>query len=94
MIFRAGSLASTILLGLAGLIPSQAHADLIGPGTTVQAFYYNGVFARGEIPVGAGTSAPAPLTAPVNFSQGAADGSLITVGNTHEPIIRGPVLLG
>jgi hypothetical protein len=33
-----------MMLGLASLIPSQAHADLIGTGKTVQAFYYNGVF--------------------------------------------------
>jgi hypothetical protein len=41
---RGGLLATTMMLGLASLIPSQAHADLIGTGKTVQAFYYNGVF--------------------------------------------------
>jgi hypothetical protein len=83
MEFRVGLLASTVL-GLLGLIPNQARADLIGPGKTVQAFYYNGVFAspEGEIPVGAGSSAPASLAAgPVMYQQGAADGSLITVGH-------------
>jgi len=30
MIFRAGLLLLTVLLGVAGLIPNQAHADLIG----------------------------------------------------------------
>jgi hypothetical protein len=70
MTFRAGLLASSVLLGLAGLIPSQARADLIGIGTTVQAFYYNGTFANpvGLIPDGAASSDPIPLTAPVDFT--------------------------
>jgi hypothetical protein len=51
----------------------------------VQAFYYNGVLAspEGEIPIGAGTTDPAPLTVPVNYTQGAADGSTIHVGDTQ-----------
>ena len=58
------------LLSVAVLIPGQAHAGLIGPGTTVQAFYYNGVFASpaGLIPDGAGTSDAIALTAPVAFT--------------------------
>ena len=84
MVFRAGLLASTTLLGLA-LLPSQAYADLLGAGKTVQAFYYNGVFAspEGEIPVGAGTSDPAPLNSPVVYTEGSADGSLISIGSTQ-----------
>ena len=70
MTFRSGLFASTMLLCVANLIPSQAHAGLIGPGTTVQAFYYNGVFASPAplIPDGAGSSNPFALTAPVAFT--------------------------
>ena len=68
MMFRAGLLAT--MLGLASLIPSQAHADLIGTGKTVQAFYYNGVFNNpaGLIPDGAATSDPIELIMPVDFT--------------------------
>jgi hypothetical protein len=85
----AGLRLSTVLLGVAGLIPNQAHAGLIGPGTTVQAFYYNGTFASPEGQdwvdnIGNITSLPAPLTAaPVDFVQGALSGSTIHVGNTQ-----------
>lgn len=63
-----------VLLSLTGLIPNQAHAGLIGAGTTVQAFYYNGTFAgpAGLIPDGAGTSDPIALTGPVNFTNNIA----------------------
>jgi hypothetical protein len=73
------------LLSIAVLIPGQAHAGLIGPGTTVQAFYYNGVFAspEGQINAATGTSDPASLTSPVDFLQGAASGSTIRVGDTQ-----------
>jgi hypothetical protein len=66
MMFRSGLLATTTMLGLA----SQAHADLIGTGKTVQAFYYNGVFNNpaGLIPDGAATSDPIELTMPVDFT--------------------------
>lgn len=78
-------LASTALLSLVSLVPNQAHAGLLGSGRTVQAFYYNGVLAgpEGEIPVGASTTDPAPLTVPVDYTQGAADGSSIHVGDTQ-----------
>ena len=46
-LFRGINLVG-LLLSLAVLIPNQAHAGLIGAGTTVQAFYYNGVFASPE----------------------------------------------
>lgn len=83
MTFRFGLLASAILLGL---VPSQAYGDgLFGPTNTVQAFYYNGVLAdpEGEITVGGSTSDPASLTGPVDYQQGAADGSSIAIGNTQ-----------
>ena len=85
MTFGSRLLASTTLLSLVGLVSNQAHAGLLGSGRTVQAFYYNGVLAgpEGEIPVGTGTSNPAPLTIPVDYMQGAADGSLIHVGDTQ-----------
>lgn len=65
------------------LLPSLAYAGLVSSGATVQAFYYNGVFAspEGEIPVGAGSNAPASLATPVNYTEGAADLSTIAVGN-------------
>jgi hypothetical protein len=86
MTFRDGLLGSTTLLGLVGFASSQAYATgLFGGGNTVQAFYYNGVFAspEGEIPVGGSSSNPAPLVAQVNYQQGAADGSTITIDNTQ-----------
>lgn len=79
MTFRSGLIVSAMLLGL---VPIQAYASgLFGASNTVQAFYYNGVLAspEGEIPVGAGSSDPAPLTAEVDFQQGAADGSTIAI---------------
>ncbi|HYM01973.1 MAG TPA: PEP-CTERM sorting domain-containing protein [Stellaceae bacterium] len=47
----------------------------------MQAFYYNSTFAgpEGEIPVGGSTTDPTSLAAPVNYQQGAADGSTIAV---------------
>jgi hypothetical protein len=83
MPFRTSLLASTTLLGLTGLLSNQAHAGLIGAGNTVQAFYYNGVFAgpEGEIPVAGFTSDPASLAAPVDYQLGAADGSTIAVND-------------
>ena len=83
MTFGSRLVASTALLSLISLVPSQAHAGLLGSGRTVQAFYYNGVLANpeGEIPVGAGTTAPAPLTVAVDYTQGAADGSTIHIGD-------------
>jgi hypothetical protein len=81
--FRPGFLASTILLSL---LPVCTYATgLFGPGNTVQAFYYNGVFAspEGEIPVGGSSSDPTLLTGPVNYLEGAADGSTIAILNTQ-----------
>jgi hypothetical protein len=74
-----------LLLSLAVLIPNHAHAGLIGVGGTVQAFYYNGVFAspEGQLNAVTGTSDPAPLTSPVDYLQGAASGSTIHVGDTQ-----------
>ncbi len=86
MTVRAGLLASATMLGVVGLLSNQAHAGLLGAGNTVQAFYYNGVFAspEGEIPVGGSTSDPASLaTMPVDYQLGAADGSLIAVNDTQ-----------
>lgn len=85
MTFRAKLLASATMLALAGLVPNHARAGLLGAGNTVQAFYYNGVFAspEGEIPVGGMTSNPTSLAAPVDYVQGSADGSTIHVGDTQ-----------
>ena len=84
MSFRARLLTSTTILGLAGVLAGHAHAGLLGAGATVQAFYYNGMFAgpEGEIVTGVGNSLPASLIAPVDFDQGAGDGSLIHVGDS------------
>lgn len=85
MKFHSKLLASAALLGLAGLLPNQARAGLLGAGNTVQAFYYNGVFAgpEGEIPVGGTTTDPASLATSVDYQQGAADGSTIHVADTQ-----------
>ncbi len=85
MTLRAKLWGGIALLGLAGLLPNQARAGLLGAGNTVQAFYYNGVFAspEGEIPVGGSTDDPASLASPVNYQKGAADGTTISVGDTQ-----------
>ena len=85
MMFRTELLISAMLLGVAGLVPNKAQAvGLIGPGTTVQAFYYNGTFAgpAGLIPDGASTSDPIALTASVAFTNNVAETN-INVGNTQ-----------
>jgi hypothetical protein len=84
-IFRAALLGSATLLGLAALVPNRAFAGLLGAGNTVQAFYYNGVFAgpEGEDNAATNNSAPASLTVPVSYEEGAADQSTITVGDTQ-----------
>ncbi len=86
MTIRIGRYAA-ILFSLAGLIPNQAHASTLqGIGRTVQAFYYNGVFAspEGEINAATGTSNPASLlTVPVNYNEGSADLSTIVIGGTQ-----------
>lgn len=75
-----------IAIGLVGsvlLFTAPAEAGLLGAGRTVQAFYYNGVFAspEGELPVGAFTSDPASLATAVDYQQGVADGSTIHIGD-------------
>src|SRR5579863_3077408 len=84
MTFRSGLLASTVL-GMVGLLSGQAHAGLLGAGRTVQAFYYNGVFAgpEGELTDPAGSSNPTSLASPVHYIQGAADGATIDIGDTQ-----------
>ena len=74
-----------MLLALCSLVPQQAHAGLIGAGRTVQAFYYNGVFAspEGQIDASTGNSSPSSLGVPVNFQQGAASGSTIAITDTQ-----------
>jgi len=73
------------LVGSVWLSVTPAEAGLLGAGRTVQAFYYNGVFAspEGEIPVGGSTSNPASLVTAVDYQQGAADGSTIHIGDTQ-----------
>jgi len=80
---RTGLLAS-IVLGLAGLIPSHAHAGLLNAGATVQAFYYNGVFAgpEAELAVGALTTDPVSLATTVDYQQG-ADLTTIHISDTR-----------
>jgi hypothetical protein len=71
------------LLAGTSLFSAGANATtLFGAGNTVQAFYYNSTFAspEGEIPVGGSTTDPTSLAAAVDYTQGAADGTLITVG--------------
>jgi hypothetical protein len=74
-----------VAVALAGLSPHLAQAGLIGAGRTVQAFYYNSVFAspEGELNAATNTSDPASLAVPVNYLQGAADGSTIAVTDTQ-----------
>jgi hypothetical protein len=85
MTLRAKLCSGVALFSLAGLSPNQAFAGLLGAGNTVQAFYYNGVFAspEGELPAGALTDDPASLASPVDYVKGANDGTTIAVGNTQ-----------
>jgi hypothetical protein len=85
MTFRSGLLASTTLLGLAMVTSQQAHAGLYSASATVQAFYYNGVFAspEGEIPVAASTDDAVTLGSEVDYQTGAADVSTISVTDTQ-----------
>src|SRR5258708_2226251 len=83
-----GRISNAIATGLVGsvlIFAAPAEAGLIGAGRTVQAFYYNGTFAspEGEIAVGAASSDPASLATPVDYQQGAADGSTIHIGDTE-----------
>jgi hypothetical protein len=82
---RVGRVTSLMLLVYGGLIPSQAHAGLINAGATVQAFYYNGVFAspEGELTNALGNSDPTSLAAPVDYIPGAASGTTIHIGDTQ-----------
>jgi hypothetical protein len=90
MIFPGRLFACTALLGFAAVVPTQAQAALIGVGGTVQAFFYNGTLASpaGLIPDGQGNSLPAPLTAPVSFTNNVSltdlvvDDAQITLTNT------------
>lgn len=84
-ILGARLLAATSLLGLTALVSNQAYAGLLGVGNTVQVFYYNSVFANpeGEIAVGSSTTDPFSLASPVDYTQGAADGSTIHIGDTQ-----------
>jgi hypothetical protein len=78
-------LVCSTLLALTALVPATAGAGLIGIGATVQAQYYNGVLLGPELEINSatGNATPALLTAPVNYQQGALDGSSILVGNTQ-----------
>jgi len=83
-VYRLGVIGA----GLAGamlLTLAPAHAGLLGAGRTVQAFYYNGVFAgpEGELDAATNSSLPSSLIGNVNFLQGAASGSTIAVTDTQ-----------
>ena len=85
MVLALSSCSTRIRWFKAGLLAGQAHAGLLGAGKTVQAFYYNGVFAspEGELTDPLGTSNPTSLASPVDYIQGAANGSTIDVGDTQ-----------
>src|SRR5262249_1502767 len=73
MTSRARLFASTTLLGIVGLFSSHADAGLIGVGGTVQVGYDEGVTPSVALePDGQGTPLPAPLTAPVDFTNNIA----------------------
>ncbi len=86
MVSVGKTFAAAMVIGVTSLVAHDAQAGLFNAGDTVQAFYYNGSLSgipEGEIPAGAGSSAPAPLTSQVNFVQGPADVSVIAVENTQ-----------
>jgi hypothetical protein len=72
------------LLGVAAIVPTQVQAALIGVGGTVQAFYDSDAFllAAGLVADGQGSSDPAPLTAPVSFSNNVSLTDIV-VGDTQ-----------
>lgn len=82
---RATLLSAATLLGVAGLVPGQAVAGLLGAGNTVQVFYDNGSTAstEREVATGAMNSDPVSLTAPVSYPAGAADLSRIAIFDTR-----------
>ncbi len=78
---------SVLAAGIAGallLTAVPAQAGLLGAGRTVQAFYYNGVFAgpEGQLDAATNSSLASSLATNVNFLQGAASGSTIAVTDT------------
>ena len=78
-------LTVSMMLVAAGLTAGPAYAGLLGTGRTVQAFYYNSLFANpeGEIAVGSSNTDPVSLATAVDYQQGAADGSTIHIGDTQ-----------
>jgi hypothetical protein len=70
---------------LAAMTSFSAQAGLLGGGGTVQAEYYNGVLAGPELEINTVTNDgnPALLGLPVNYDEGALDGSTILVGDTE-----------
>jgi hypothetical protein len=87
MTFRTRLLASTTLLGLAGLLPGQAEAGLIGSGRTVSAFYLNGFLpVPAHLPFPLSDFDPTSLSSPVTYNSSAEEatsGSDVTVGDTQ-----------
>ena len=88
MTLRHRLLATTAFAGLAIVTLTPARAGLIGVGGTVQAQFdfvlpNVGAGVEPEANQATATTAAAALTAPVTFSQGADDGSTITVSNTQ-----------
>jgi hypothetical protein len=75
---------SAIIPGLLGLASHQAQAGLLGPGTTVQAFFLNGPGSfQGLIPAGGATSDPTSLVAPVNYPDQNSNGLAVAIDNTQ-----------
>jgi hypothetical protein len=85
MRFGKNLLACAAAVTLTAIAPVSAQAGLLGSGGTVQAVYYNGVFAGPELEVNDVThdGNPAPLVSPVSYEEGALDLSTILVGDTQ-----------
>ena len=81
---RSKLLVSATMFGLAGLLPHQVHAGLIGAGDTVQAVFLNGTtLPLGLIPSGGSTANPTSLATPVNYPDQTNDGFSVAIADTQ-----------
>jgi hypothetical protein len=85
MLTHNTGLAVATLLGLASLLPNQAHAGLLSSSATVQAVFHLASLgnAENEIPVGGIDGSPTSLAAPVDYQSGTHDLATIHVGDTQ-----------
>jgi hypothetical protein len=86
MTFRDRFLVSTVILGFVGLGANPALAGLLNAGATVLTDFFPGTndsrAEENENTVSFGSPNALSLASPVNYVQGADDGSTIVIGDT------------